>query len=507
MRKKCALLLVALVAICVTAFAQSSIARIEGTCGTDTRWTFDGYTLIISNVNKRGLSVEMENYNVKKNIAPWVKEKLNVRRVMIEGGITTIGSCAFANCGSLQEVVFQSNDVEAIGWAAFMNCSRLRNISLPVRLRQIETVAFANCSSLTSVEIPEQCRVGDQAFTSCTSLLSLSIHPTAQLGNLVFASEIVENDHVVGHKMYDGEIVKLPPYINPRNCETYGLNKDMVAKLTGNKKKQEADYDQAMSAIDENVPIGEPRQNTYALIIGNQNYRFVADVPFAIHDARVFAEYCKKTLGLPVGNIHITEDATKQMILEEELEDWLATITDRELKNLIVYYAGHGVPDVKNKNKAYMLPTDVRGTNPKRGIALDDLYARLGELAFNQTTVFIDACFSGLNRDNDGVVEGLRSAEIEAEEATLSGGRVVVFTAAQGNETAQAYPEKGHGLFTYYLLKELHDTYGNVNYGELSDRLAQNVSQQAMQMKLRKKQTPTTNTSEKVAFSWRDLRF
>ena len=195
------------------------------------------------------------------------------------------------------------------------------------------------------------------------------------------------------------------------------------------------------------------------------------------------------------------------MIMEEEFEDWIETIPNREEKNLIVYYAGHGVPDVKNKNKAYILPTDVRGTNPRRGIALDEFYGRLGNLAFNQTSVFLDACFSGVNRENEGVSDGLRGVEIEAEEATLGGGSVVVFSAAQGNETAQGYPEQGHGLFTYYLLKELQETNGEVAYGQLSDALRANVSDRAKQLKLRKPQTPATNTSESVAEVWRQLQF
>ena len=72
-----------------------------------------------------------------------------------------------------------------------------------------------------------------------------------------------------------------------------------------------------------------------------------------------------------------------------------------------------------------------------------------------RTTVFLDACFSGVNRMNEGVAEGLRAVEIEADDAELGNGSLVVFSAAQGNETAQGYPKQGHGLFTYYLLKAL----------------------------------------------------
>lgn len=503
--KRFSLLFIVCIA-CLSAIAQST-SKANGSCGMGVSWTFDGFSLVIENVNKKGFGVKMENYNVNKFLAPWIKEKLNVRQLVIKPGVTSIGSCAFANCKTLQEVIFQGHDLETIGWGAFMNCENLRIISLPECLKNIETIAFANCKSFSSIEIPEQCRVGEQAFMSCTNLQSVGVHATAILGNLAFATEIMENDKVVGHSMYAGEIRFLPEYINTRNCEEMGLSKESVEKVTTGRLKEEVNYDKIISDVD-GAPFGfDTRTNTYALIIGNQNYRFVPNVPYAIHDARVFSDYCRKTLGIPSANIHTTEDATKQMILEEELEDWLAMIPDREDKQLIVYYAGHGVPDVKEKNKAYILPTDVRGTNPRRGIALDALYSRLGELAFNNTIVFIDACFSGLNRDNEGVTEGTRAVEVVAEEATLDNGSLIVLSAAQGNETAMAFPEKGHGLFTYYLLKELQDTYGNVSFGDLSDRVIERVSHQAQLMKVSKTQTPSINTTQQIANRWRNMRF
>lgn len=504
MKKYICVLILAI--LCVPeVFAQYNY-RTEGTCGEDVKWSHDGFTLVITNVNKKGSPVYMADYNIDQNVAPWIKKKLNIRKVEIQNGVKNIGSCAFANCQTLQEVVFEGNSLESIGWGAFLNCSHLRNISLPVTLRNIETIAFANCVSLPSASIPDRCRVADQAYASCVNLKVVDIAPTAILGHLVFANEVNINGKV-RHTMYNGELRRLPAYINIGNCQEFGFAKEPVDKIT-NMKKTEVDYDYETSSVDKDIPVTEiSRNNTYALIIGNQNYRFNSNVPYAIHDARVFAEYCKKTLGIPVENIHISEDATKQMILEEEMDDWVARIPERESKQLIVYYAGHGVPDIKNKNKAYLLPTDVRGTNPQRGISLDSFYARLGELAFARTSVFLDACFSGVNRNNEGVTEGLREAEYDAEEATFSEGNVVVFSAAQGNETAQGYPEEGHGLFTYFLLKELKDTNGSVNYGELSDRITSNVSRQALQLKLQKKQTPAVRLSEAMSEDWRDMSF
>lgn len=497
--------LIAAVSVVFGTSAQTQ-AIIGGNCGTDCKWTYDGYTLTITNANKKGLDVSINDYNTSNSLAPWVKKKLDVRKVQIEKGISRIGSCAFANLQNLQEVVFNDPQLTSIGWGAFLNCKHLRTISLPVELKNIETIAFANCNSLASVKIPDQCRVGDQAYASCDNLKSIELSPTSILGHYVFAGE-TEVEGETRHTLYNNEVRRLPSYINKQNCNEYGLAPSAIEKLVGNNAIN-VDYDYETSEVDKMIPTGPlMRNNTYALVIGNQNYRFVSDVPYAIHDARVFADYCNKTLGVPSENIHITEDATKQMILEEELQDWLSKIQDPEDKNLIVYYAGHGVPDVKNQNKAYLLPTDVRGTNPQRGIPLDDFYRKLGDLDFNQTTVFLDACFSGVNRENEGVTEGLRAVEVEAENAELGDGRVVVFSAAQGNETAQGFPEEGHGLFTYYLLKEIRDSKGMTTFGSLSDAVSTNVSQMAPQMKMRKHQTPTTSATEELGDGWRRLQF
>lgn len=482
-----------------------SVKVAEGKCGDNCKWEFDGFTLYISNVNKRGFDVEIENYNTKSDPAPWVKKKLNVRKVNIGSGVTRIGSCAFANMPELQEVEFNGTDLQSIGWGAFMNDSRLRTISLPPSLRNIETIAFANCDALAAVSIPDRCRVGDQAYASCDNLKSIQLSPTSILGHYVFAGETTVDGNL-RHTLYDGEIRNIPAYINAENCNEYGLARSAVEKLTSSVVNS-VNYDYATSDLDSEIPIGAyMRNNTYALIIGNQNYRFVSDVPYAIHDARVFADYCKKTLGIPAENIHLTEDATKQMILEEELQDWVSNIPDASNKKLIVYYAGHGVPDTKNKNKAYLLPTDVRGTSPQRGIALDEFYDKLGDLAFEQTTVFLDACFSGVNRENEGVTEGLRAVEIDVDDTSVGDGKLVVFSAAQGNETAQGYPEEGHGLFTYFLLKEIRDSYGFTTLGNLSDGISQGVTQQAPQLKMKKKQTPTTNASDQINSYWRSMR-
>lgn len=477
---------------------------VEGRVSADISWSFDGHTLSLNKSDMLKQQVAMPDYNVKKNMSPWSRRHLPIKKVLIGDGITNIGACAFAGCEKLETVEFQNElIVDEIGWGAFLRCKSLFNFSIPPYVKKIGKIAFAECLALRSVTIPKRTRVEDYAFLSCPNLSVLSIAINAQLGKGVFATE-QKSGKKIKHTYYHGEILSLPANVNEENSLVYGLSKDVVAEFLKKLRENYQDYDSATSDVDETIPSAlMTRNDTYALIIGNQHYRFAPDVPYARHDARIFAEYCKKTLGIPVEHIHLCEDATKTMILEQELEDWLGKeINDKANKKIIIYYAGHGVPDTKENNKSYILPTDVYGTTPKRGISLDYFYSTIGNLGFGYVTVFMDACFSGVNRLGDSVNRGERGTEVEAADTKITSGNMVVFCAAQGNETAQGYQEEGHGLFTYYLLKELQESGGNLTYGNLARRLEDSVSRTAPTLELRKKQTPATKASDTLADSW-----
>ena len=102
---------------------------------------------------------------------------------------------------------------------------------------------------------------------------------------------------------------------------------------------------------------------------------------------------------------------------------------------------------------------------------------------------------------------GERGTEVEAEDTNPTTGNMIIFCAAQGNETAQGYQEEGHGLFTYYLLRELKTSSGNLTFGRLAETLESNVSKKAPSLELRKKQTPTTKASDSVGKNWRRTTF
>lgn len=253
-----------------------------------------------------------------------------------------------------------------------------------------------------------------------------------------------------------------------------------------------------VSDVDENIPVAAtPNTNTFALIIANEHYTQVAAVPFALNDGKVFREYCMKTLGLGQKNIRYIPDATGNQI--KAGVNWLASVTEAfDNPQVIVYYAGHGIPDEATKS-AYLLPVDGNGSDVTTGYKLDNLYATLGSMPASRITVFMDACFSGSKREQ-GMLAEARGVALKSKSGVPQG-NMVVFSAAQGDETAYPNREQQHGLFTYYLLKKLQETKGDISLKALGDYITKQVSQQSLLLNS-KKQTPCVIPSSVVGSEW-----
>ena len=260
---------------------------------------------------------------------------------------------------------------------------------------------------------------------------------------------------------------------------------------------------QPSSDVDVNIPQGASgNENTFAVIFANENYQEEEKVDYALNDGEIFRTYCQKVLGLPEDNIHIRKDATLNNIKAEM--SWLQKVAEayKGQARFIIYYAGHGIPDEKT-GTAYLLPVDGNGSMLETGYSLKQFYTHLGEMPSAGITVFMDACFSGSKR-GEGMLASARGVAIKAKPQAPQG-KMVVFSAALGDETAYPFKEKEHGLFTYYLLKKLKETGGNVSLGELGQFITDQVSRKSIVVNS-KSQTPCITASPALQNTWRNLK-
>lgn len=271
----------------------------------------------------------------------------------------------------------------------------------------------------------------------------------------------------------------------------------LLMLLTAFLCKAQGDLDTYVPVTDEQDP------NTYAVIIANEHYEFEVPVPYALNDGAIFKRYLEKTLGVPEKNIRFVPDASLNK-MRRNLQ-WLSdmvSVTDGQAR-VIVYYSGHGMPDEASKN-AYLLPVDGYSTDTRSGVSTADFYKLLSEMKTRQTLVFLDACFSGAKREG-GMMQAARGVAIKAKTAPVVSTNMVVFSAATGDETAWPYKDKEHGLFTYHLLKQLHEHNGCVSLGDLSEQVKADVKLISMREN-GKMQTPTI-TAPEGSDNWRQWMF
>jgi len=278
---------------------------------------------------------------------------------------------------------------------------------------------------------------------------------------------------------------------------------NIAAKDEPRQERKEIQLATIGSAVDKNIPIGTTKNtNTFVVIIANENYKKVAKVPYALNDGSVFKQYCEKTLGIPSHNIHLVSDATYMDIKGQV--NWLTSVMDayQGQARIIFYYAGHGVPDEQSKT-AFLLPVDGNGSDITTGYKLDNLYNALGSMPSERVTVFMDACFSGSKRE-EGMLASARGVAIKAKSGQPIG-KMVVFSAATGDETAYPNNDEQHGMFTYYLLKKMQDTKGDVTLQDLGNYITTNVRQQSI-VKNGKSQTPCVIPSATLDESWQNWK-
>ena len=157
---------------------------------------------------------EYNGYNVKE-IKEYMRSMYNinnVKSVVIEEGIMSIGSNAFSGCSKLTSIEIPSS-VTSIGDSAFKGCSSLTNIEIPSSVTSIGDGAFRGCSKLTSIEIPSSVTsIGYGAFSGCSSLTSIEIPSSVtSIGDSAFSGcskltsiEIPSSVTSIGYRAFEG---------------------------------------------------------------------------------------------------------------------------------------------------------------------------------------------------------------------------------------------------------------------------------------------------------------
>ena len=141
---------------------------------------------------------------------PWNGKSSQIRKIILENGVTNIGSCAFWNCGVLSAEIPSSvtaignsafrgssiisvtipSNVKTLGDSVFQDCQNLSSVTISEGLETISQNAFRACSSLSSIVLPASIgEVGAGAFFQCQKLIRVAFTPGSKqvkLGDNIF---------------------------------------------------------------------------------------------------------------------------------------------------------------------------------------------------------------------------------------------------------------------------------------------------------------------------------
>lgn len=191
----------------------------NGVCGTALTWVLDSAGVLTVSGTGAMTSTWILNENEASTSSPtwvdgfapdWAAISGSVKTVIVEEGVTDIGTAAFAGfsaltsavlpetltaigadafnaCRALTEITLGSA-VKSIGNWAFMNCTSLGSIALPQGMTEISAGTFSGCTALSEITLPSSLtKISKYAFAECKRLISISIpYGVTELGEYAF---------------------------------------------------------------------------------------------------------------------------------------------------------------------------------------------------------------------------------------------------------------------------------------------------------------------------------
>ena len=161
----------------------------------------------------------------------------------------------------------------------------------------------------------------------------------------------------------------------------------------------------------------------------------------------------------------------------------------------------------KSKNGVLPSGIELKGNDAEKVLAqcisFDTLTGWFKKVSALSYTFIIDASFNGVQRS------GKEFFNIKKETKRYRAPRVrddiVIFMAATGDKTAYSFIDQHHGFFTYYILKELKFSRGEITFQELFNNVTKNQAyESSLQGKL---QEPTMIIGGQLGDNWGNRTF
>ncbi|NJL13059.1 MAG: caspase family protein [Microscillaceae bacterium] len=258
----------------------------------------------------------------------------------------------------------------------------------------------------------------------------------------------------------------------------------------------------------------EAKPHAIAVIIGNQQYdhKDIPAVEFAQADAKAVRQFVRQSFGYAEENILFYENATLADFnalfgTAQSHQGLLYRYVRPQESEVFVYYSGHGLADLDSR-QAHLVPKDANpGLIGLSGYPLELLYQNLAKLPAKEVTVVMESCFSGIS-EGGPLIRQASPVYVKPKNPIIQNNQNTVLLSSSGSQISSWYSEKGHSLFTYFLLKAWEgEADGNkdkqLTLSEITEFVDKEVIYRAQRLHQRQQTPETYGAGDRVLLRFR----
>lgn len=281
------------------------------------------------------------------------------------------------------------------------------------------------------------------------------------------------------------------PEFEQKNNDLKGvdLQKKKIDKLSSFGLKNNV---QNNSNLQNDKVIGKVR-DAVAIVIGIQNYKHLPQANYATNDAIKFKDHAIKFLGVKPENVKLLTDTNAQRSdILLAVKYWLPAQINPGKTDVYVFFSGHGLSQEQAKQQ-YLLPFDVNtDLLEETAINQKNLFRQISSAGGKSVIVFLDTCFSGVNRVGQTLVQNQRAVNLKRNIEGLPAG-LSVLSGTSNLQNAYGDDNLQHGIFTFFLLNEISEAQNGKDTKPLTlGKLAEFVTQKtrSFALSINKQQDP-----------------
>ena len=224
----------------------------------------------------------------------------------------------------------------------------------------------------------------------------------------------------------------------------------------------------------------------WVLLVGVDRYQDsqnLASLQYSALDCQGLGEALKEATASRNKQVIIHHDFARRLPRLNEVQQSISQITDAAgtEDTILFYFSGHGVLDAQTQQVVLCFSDTDTTQLTTTGLPLKSLLKQLSNCAASQQLVWLDACHSGgmTLRGTDLSDPSSQLVEVLRNKAAESKGFYALLSCDRAQQSWE-FPELGHGVFTYYLMRGLRGEAADAK-GEIeADALYQYVFHQTL---------------------------